>query len=278
MIVDADGLTLVGEHRELVDREPPTVLTPHDREFERVAGPVGDDRLGAARRAAAELGVTMLLKGNATVVARPDGVAYVNPTGTPWLGTAGSGDVLSGLIGSLLAAGLEPALAAAVGRVRARRRGPAGRRRRPAERPGRAGVGPSRIAHPRTRLTPGFAPANGAGGRCPAPLAGAKPGTARAQVGSRRAGRTGSRGSRRTDHPRGSARALHRRAAARPRAGGRRGAPHPLPGRHRDLHHRPQHQLHQRLRHRVQVLRVLPRTQARRGLDAQPGRAAAPLR
>jgi hydroxyethylthiazole kinase-like uncharacterized protein yjeF len=115
VIVDADGLTLVGEHRDLVRRDAPTVLTPHDREFERVADPVGSDRLTAARRAAADLGVTMLLKGNATVVAQPDGVAYVNPTGTPWLGTAGSGDVLSGLIGSLLAAGLEPGLAAAVG-------------------------------------------------------------------------------------------------------------------------------------------------------------------
>jgi hydroxyethylthiazole kinase-like uncharacterized protein yjeF len=115
VIVDADGLTLVGEHRELVGRDASTVLTPHDREFERVAGPVGSDRLGAARRAAADLGVTMLLKGNATVVAQPDGTAYLNPTGTPWLGTAGSGDVLSGLIGSLLAAGLEPGLAAAVG-------------------------------------------------------------------------------------------------------------------------------------------------------------------
>jgi hydroxyethylthiazole kinase-like uncharacterized protein yjeF len=115
VIVDADGLTLLGEHRALLRRDAPTVLTPHDREFERVARPVGDDRLAAARRAAAELDVTMLLKGNATVVARPDGTAYLNPTGTPWLGTAGSGDVLSGLIGSLLAAGLEPGLAAAVG-------------------------------------------------------------------------------------------------------------------------------------------------------------------
>ena len=165
VIVDADGLTLVGEHRELVDREPPTVLTPHDREFERVAGPVGDDRLGAARRAAAELGVTLLLKGNATVVARPDGVAYVNPTGTPWLGTAGSGDVLSGLIGSLLAAGLEPGLAAAVG---AYVHGVAGQLAAADGPPSALDVLESvrpASAHPRARLTPGFAPANGAGGR-----------------------------------------------------------------------------------------------------------------
>jgi ADP-dependent NAD(P)H-hydrate dehydratase / NAD(P)H-hydrate epimerase len=115
VLVDADGLTLLAREPELArSRTAPTVLTPHDREFERVAGPVGGDRVGAARRAAAELGVTMLLKGNATVVASPDGTAYVNPTGTPWLATAGSGDVLSGLGGALLAGGLEPAPAAAL--------------------------------------------------------------------------------------------------------------------------------------------------------------------
>ena len=115
VLVDADGLTLVALAPGLVrDRSAPTVLTPHDREFERIAGPVGADRIGAARRAAADLGAVVLLKGNATVVAAPDGSAYVNPTGTPWLATAGSGDVLSGLGGSLLAAGLEPAVAAAV--------------------------------------------------------------------------------------------------------------------------------------------------------------------
>lgn len=115
VLVDADGLTLLAREPELVrSRTAPTVLTPHDREFERVAGPVGDDRVGAARRAAAEMGVTVLLKGNATVIADPDGFAYVNPTGTPWLATAGSGDVLSGLGGALLAGGVEPALAAAL--------------------------------------------------------------------------------------------------------------------------------------------------------------------
>jgi len=91
------------------------VLTPHDREFARLAGDVGPDRIGAARRAASDLGATVLLKGNATVVAEPEGRAYVNPTGTPWLATAGSGDVLSGLIGSLLATRLDATLAAAVG-------------------------------------------------------------------------------------------------------------------------------------------------------------------
>jgi hydroxyethylthiazole kinase-like uncharacterized protein yjeF len=115
VIVDADAITVLADSPGLLPRSAPTVLTPHDREFERLAGALDDDRLGAARRASAALGATVLLKGNATVIAAPDGSAFVNPTGTPWLGTAGSGDVLSGLIGALLASGLDPTLAAAVG-------------------------------------------------------------------------------------------------------------------------------------------------------------------
>jgi hydroxyethylthiazole kinase-like uncharacterized protein yjeF len=115
-VVDADAITLVAQSPGLVrNRRAATVLTPHDREFARVAGEVTADRIGSARRAAADLGATVLLKGNATVVADPDGRVFVNPTGTPWLATAGSGDVLSGLIASLLAAGLAPGAAAAVG-------------------------------------------------------------------------------------------------------------------------------------------------------------------
>lgn len=114
VLLDADGLTLVSRDPSLVrERSAPTVLTPHDREFARVFGDVGDDRIGAARRAAGDLGATVLLKGDATVVASPAGPAYVNPTGTSWLATAGSGDVLSGLAGALLAGGVDPTLAAA---------------------------------------------------------------------------------------------------------------------------------------------------------------------
>ena len=116
VIVDADGITLLARDPALVrERRAPTVLTPHDREFARIAGEPTADRIGSARRAADDLGVTLLLKGNATVVAEPGGRTFVNTTGTPWLATAGSGDVLSGLIGSLLASGLEPGLAAAAG-------------------------------------------------------------------------------------------------------------------------------------------------------------------
>ena len=115
--VDADGVTLLGLHADLraAVAGRPVVITPHDREFARVAGEVGTDRIGAARRAAAALGVTVLLKGNATVVADPDGRTLVHPSTTSWAATAGSGDVLTGIIGALLAAGLEPWWAAGCG-------------------------------------------------------------------------------------------------------------------------------------------------------------------
>jgi hydroxyethylthiazole kinase-like uncharacterized protein yjeF len=95
-------------------RRAPTVLTPHDREFARFGDDVGPDRIGAARRLAADLGAVVLLKGDATVVAAPDGTAFVNATGTPWLATAGTGDVLAGIGGALLATGLPAVEAAAV--------------------------------------------------------------------------------------------------------------------------------------------------------------------
>jgi hydroxyethylthiazole kinase-like uncharacterized protein yjeF len=116
VLVDADGLTVLAERQELVrDRDAPTVLTPHDREFERFGTPIGADRVGAARRLAADLGAVVLLKGDATVVAGPDGATFVNGTGTSWLATAGTGDVLSGITGALLATGLPAVEAAAVG-------------------------------------------------------------------------------------------------------------------------------------------------------------------
>ena len=110
----------------------PTVLTPHAGEFARLAGgPPGDDRVGATRKLADALGVTVLLKGNVTVIAEPGGPVYLNPAGQSWAATAGSGDVLSGMIGALLAAGLPAAEAAAAGGLRARARGRAvGRRPR----------------------------------------------------------------------------------------------------------------------------------------------------
>lgn len=125
VIVDADALTLVAAAPDLVtDRSAPTVLTPHAGEYQRLAGDeVGLDRVGAARKLAETLGATVLLKGNVTVIAgngaseatgNLHGVTYLNPAGQSWAATAGSGDVLSGVIGALLAAGIPAAEAAAM--------------------------------------------------------------------------------------------------------------------------------------------------------------------
>jgi hydroxyethylthiazole kinase-like uncharacterized protein yjeF len=115
VIVDADGLTILAAHLDLLaDRKAPTVLTPHAGEFARLAGSrPGDDRVGATRKLADHLGVTVLLKGNVTVIAEPGGPVYLNPAGQSWAATAGSGDVLTGIIGALLAAGLPAGEAAA---------------------------------------------------------------------------------------------------------------------------------------------------------------------
>jgi ADP-dependent NAD(P)H-hydrate dehydratase / NAD(P)H-hydrate epimerase len=125
VIVDADALSILGAHPHLVsDRDAPTVLTPHAGEFARLASgagwpatsdpaPPGQDRVDATRRLADAFGATVLLKGNVTVIADPEGPVYLNPAGGSWAATAGSGDVLSGMIGALLAAGLPPAEAAA---------------------------------------------------------------------------------------------------------------------------------------------------------------------
>ena len=116
VLVDADALSMLAGQPGLVRRRgAATVLTPHDREFARFGSEPGGDRVGAARRLAADLGCVVLLKGEATVVADADGTAFVNGTGTPWLATAGTGDVLSGITGALLATGLPAAEAAAVG-------------------------------------------------------------------------------------------------------------------------------------------------------------------
>ena len=114
VVVDADGLTVLAAHPNLLTRrQAPTVLTPHAGEYARLAGaPPGADRVVAARRLAETFGATVLLKGNVTVIAGPDRV-YLNPAGGSWAATAGSGDVLSGIIGALLAAGLAPGEAAA---------------------------------------------------------------------------------------------------------------------------------------------------------------------
>ncbi|HET6211562.1 MAG TPA: NAD(P)H-hydrate dehydratase, partial [Micromonosporaceae bacterium] len=109
-VLDADALTLLVDGsmaRALREHDAPIVVTPHDREFARLAGHApGADRVAAALKLAAWMNAVVLLKGDRTVVATPDGRAWANPTGTPWLATGGTGDVLAGLLGSLLAGGL----------------------------------------------------------------------------------------------------------------------------------------------------------------------------
>jgi hydroxyethylthiazole kinase-like uncharacterized protein yjeF len=118
IVVDGDGLSALGEHvGEVVSRrEAPTVLTPHDGEFARLAGHApGDDRLAAARALAVGSGAIVLLKGPTTVVAHPDGRVRLSTSGDARLATAGTGDVLSGIVGALLAQGVEAFAAAAAG-------------------------------------------------------------------------------------------------------------------------------------------------------------------
>jgi NAD(P)H-hydrate epimerase len=117
LVLDADGLNaLDGDLGLLASRPAPTVVTPHAGEYARLAGePVGEDRVAAARRLAERSGAVVLLKGSRTVVADPSGRAAVNLTGGPWLATAGTGDVLSGVVGALAALGLPAFQAAAAG-------------------------------------------------------------------------------------------------------------------------------------------------------------------
>ncbi len=118
VLVDADGITLLAAHRDLLaQRSAPTLLTPHAGEFARLTGqPLGADRVAAVTACAADLGATVLLKGRATLVAAGlETPVLVNEAGSSWAATAGSGDVLSGIIGALLAAGLPASVAAAMG-------------------------------------------------------------------------------------------------------------------------------------------------------------------
>jgi hydroxyethylthiazole kinase-like uncharacterized protein yjeF len=112
LVIDADAITVFRDDPDelfsILDRDD--VLTPHPGEFERIFPGVlksAPERITAARQAAQRAGAVVLLKGPDTVVAAPDGRAAVNVNGTPWLATAGSGDVLAGFIGGLIAQGME---------------------------------------------------------------------------------------------------------------------------------------------------------------------------
>lgn len=114
-VIDGDGLTVLGQD---ITRHthPFSVLTPHDGEYERLTGhPPGSDRIAAARSLAKSTNATVLLKGPTTVVADARGQVLLTTTGDARLATAGTGDVLSGIIGALLAQGVAPLHAAAAG-------------------------------------------------------------------------------------------------------------------------------------------------------------------
>lgn len=134
VVIDGDGIFAAAWSAEgatplLTERHPTTVLTPHDGEFALLTGSrPGDDRVADARSAAADLECTILLKGPVTVIADPDGRVLCVANGDERLATAGSGDVLSGMIGAALALGapgFEAAAAAAWLHAEAARLGPA---------------------------------------------------------------------------------------------------------------------------------------------------------
>ncbi len=119
LVLDADGLApFEGALERLAQRSAPTVLTPHPGELARLLGSTVEaieaDRLGSAREAAARSRAVVVLKGRRTLIAAPDGEAWVNATGGPELASGGSGDVLTGLLAARLAQGDEPAIAAAL--------------------------------------------------------------------------------------------------------------------------------------------------------------------
>lgn len=119
-VIDGDGIVgavdPAGTHHTLVSRTSPTVLTPHDGEFAMLGGDVqATDRIEATRALARRTNCTILRKGSTTIIAEPEGTAYLVMSGDQRLATAGSGDVLSGVIAAMLARGLAAPEAAATG-------------------------------------------------------------------------------------------------------------------------------------------------------------------
>jgi len=117
VVLDGDGLwALAQQARPHIEDPERVVLTPHEGEWRALTGkPVGTDRVAEVRELAARLGTVVLLKGRTTVAADPTGATRIVTSGDERLATAGTGDVLSGVIGALLAAGVPPLDAAALG-------------------------------------------------------------------------------------------------------------------------------------------------------------------
>ena len=113
VVVDADGINVLREHKDILrGRQYPTILTPHEGEFLRFGGTVGEDRMASAAYFAREWNCILLLKGHETCIT--DGqVGYLNKTGNPGMAVGGSGDILAGIIVSLLGQGIGPMKAAA---------------------------------------------------------------------------------------------------------------------------------------------------------------------
>jgi NAD(P)H-hydrate epimerase len=119
-IIDADGLNLLAADPGLREKLPcNTVFTPHPGEFSRLSGlsvaEIQEDRINISRRFSKDWGVVLILKGARTIIAAPDGRVYINSTGNPGMATAGMGDVLAGMVGGLVAQGLNVTMAAIAG-------------------------------------------------------------------------------------------------------------------------------------------------------------------
>jgi NAD(P)H-hydrate epimerase len=118
LVIDADGLNLLSQNPSMLSRLPSnSVLTPHPKEFERLAGKWANDydRLNKLTNFAHSYKVIVVLKGAYTTIACPDGSCYFNSTGNPGMASAGSGDVLTGIILGLLSQGIEPSKASILG-------------------------------------------------------------------------------------------------------------------------------------------------------------------
>lgn len=115
VVVDADGINVLKEHKDILrGRAYPTILTPHDGEFLRFGGTLGEDRMASAAHFSREWNSIVLLKGHRTCITDGE-TGYRNETGNPGMAVGGSGDVLAGILVSLLGQGLQPLAAAACG-------------------------------------------------------------------------------------------------------------------------------------------------------------------
>ncbi|MBE9509238.1 MAG: NAD(P)H-hydrate dehydratase [Bacteroidetes bacterium] len=118
LVIDADGINILGENKEWLQQLPKnTILTPHPKEFERIAGKTSDgyNQMQRLVEMAEKYQIFIVLKGAHTAIASPDRLCYFNTTGNPGMATAGSGDVLTGIILALLGRGYSPGDAAVTG-------------------------------------------------------------------------------------------------------------------------------------------------------------------